>query len=194
MKIGYCRCSTVDQNTARQEKILKELGCEKIYTDMVSGKNRDRPGLQEMMNYIREGDILYVESISRLARSTHDLLDIIDELQKKKVSFVSEKERIDTDTPQGQFMLTVFAAMAELERSQIRQRQAEGIAIAKKDGKYKGKQPKPIDYILLEELYDRWKKGEITQKYMCLKLNVSRSTLFRIIRKRYRSSISCSKQ
>lgn len=64
MKIGYCRCSTVDQNTARQEKILKELGCEKIYTDMVSGKNRDRPGLQEMMNYIREGDILYVESIS----------------------------------------------------------------------------------------------------------------------------------
>ena len=194
MKIGYCRCSTVDQNMARQEKILKELGCEKIYTDMVSGKNRDRPGLQEMMNYIREGDILYVESISRLARSTHDLLDIIDELQKKKVSFVSEKERIDTDTPQGQFMLTVFAAMAELERSQIRQRQAEGIAIAKKDGKYKGKQPKPIDSILLEELYDRWKKGEITQKYMCLKLNVSRSTLFRIIRKRYRSSISYSKQ
>ena len=91
-------------------------------------------------------------------------------------------------------MLTVFAAMAELERSQIRQRQAEGIAIAKKDGKYKGKQPKPIDYILLEELYDRGKKGEITQKYMCLKLNVSRSTLFRIIRKRYRSSISYSKQ
>lgn len=190
MKIGYCRCSTVDQNTARQEKILKELGCEKIYTDMVSGKNRDRPGLQEMINYIREGDILYVESISRLARSTHDLLDIIDELQKKKVSFVSEKERIDTDTPQGQFMLTVFAAMAELERSQIRQRQAEGIAIAKKEGKYKGRQPKAIDYILLEELYEKWKRGEITQKYMCSKLNVSRATLFRIIKKRYRSSRS----
>lgn len=187
MKIGYCRCSTIDQNTARQEKILKDLGCEKIYTDMISGKNRDRPGLQQMMSYIREGDVLYVESISRLARSTHDLLDIIDELQKKKVSFVSDKERIDTDTPQGQFMLTVFAAMAELERSQIRQRQTEGIAIAKKEGKYKGRQPKTIDYILLEELYERWKKGEITQKYMCSKLEVSRSTLFRIIRKRYRS-------
>lgn len=187
MKIGYCRCSTVDQNTARQEKILKDLGCEKIYTDMISGKNRDRPGLQQMMSYIREGDVLYVESISRFARSTHDLLDIIDELQKKKVSFVSDKERIDTDTPQGQFMLTVFAAMAELERLQIRQRQTEGIAIAKKEGKYKGRQPKTIDYILLEELYERWKKGEITQKYMCSKLEVSRSTLFRIIRKRYRS-------
>lgn len=190
MKIGYCRCSTVDQNTARQEKILKDLGCEKIYTDMVSGKSRDRPGLQEMLSFIREGDILYVESISRLARSTHDLLDIIDELQQKKVSFVSEKERIDTNTPQGQFMLTVFAAMAELERSQIRQRQAEGIAIAKKEGKYKGRQPKAIDYILLEELYEKWKRGEITQKYMCAKLNVSRATLFRIIKKRYRSSIS----
>lgn len=190
MKIGYCRCSTVDQNTARQEKILKDLGCEKIYTDMVSGKSRDRPGLQEMLSFIREGDILYVESISRLARSTHDLLDIINELQQKKVSFVSEKERIDTNTPQGQFMLTVFAAMAELERSQIRQRQAEGIAIAKKEGKYKGRQPKAIDYILLEELYEKWKRGEITQKYMCAKLNVSRATLFRIIKKRYRSSIS----
>jgi DNA invertase Pin-like site-specific DNA recombinase len=190
MKIGYCRCSTIDQNTARQEKILKDLGCEKIYTDMISGKNRDRPGLQQMMSYIREGDVLYVESISRLARSTHDLLDIIDELQKKKVSFVSDKERIDTDTPQGQFMLTVFAAMAELERSQIRQRQAEGIAIAKREGKYQGRRPKTIDYILLEELYERWRKGEITQKYMCSKLKVSRSTLFRIIKKRYRSSIS----
>ena len=93
MKIGYCRCSTIDQNTARQEKILKDLGCEKIYTDMVSGKSRDRPGLQEMLSFIREGDILYVESISRLARSTHDLLDIIDELQQKKVQISPKRGR-----------------------------------------------------------------------------------------------------
>ncbi len=138
MKIGYYRCSTTDQNPARQEQILHDIGCEKVFSDMLSGKDRNRPGLQEMLGYVREGDVLYVESFSRLARSTRDLLEIVDELKQKKVTFVSQKEGIDTDTPQGQFMLTVFAAMAELERSQIRQRQAEGIAIAKREGKYKG--------------------------------------------------------
>lgn len=98
---------------------------------MLSGKDRNRPGLQEMLGYVREGDVLYVETFSCLARSIRDLLEIVDELKQKNVTFVSQKESIDTDTPQGQFMLTVFAAMAELERSQIRQHQAEGIAIAK---------------------------------------------------------------
>ena len=182
MKIGYYRCSTTDQNPARQEQILHDIGCEKVFSDMLSGKDRNRPGLQEMLGYVREGDVLYVESFSRLARSTRDLLEIVDELKQKKVTFVSQKEGIDTDTPQGQFMLTVFAAMAELERSQIRQRQAEGIAIAKREGKYKGRQKKHIDSLLFDELYKKWKAGEITQKYMCQKLTISRSTLYRIIR------------
>ena len=116
-------------------------GCEKVFSDMLSGKDRNRPGLQAMLDYIREGDVLYVESISRLARSTRDLLQIVEELQVKGVQFVSEKESIDTSTPQGRFILTVFAALSELEREQIRQRQAEGIAIAKQQGKYQGRQP-----------------------------------------------------
>lgn len=181
MKVGYCRCSTIDQNPARQEKILQDLGCEKVFSDMMSGKNRNRPGLQNLLEYVREGDTVYVESFSRLARSTRDLLSIVEDLQKKDVDLISQKEQLDTKTPQGQFMLTVFAAMAELERSQIRQRQAEGIYIAKKQGKYKGRQHKQYDSILFEELYKKWKMGEITQKYMCKRLNLSRSTLYRII-------------
>ena len=180
-KIGYVRCSSADQNPARQLDLLKEEGCDKVFSDMLSGKNTDRPGLKAMLDYIREGDVVFVESISRLARSTRDLLNIVDEFQTKGVEFISQKEMIDTTTPQGRFMLTVFAAMAELERDQIRQRQAEGIKIAKEQGKYKGRQPIQYDHYLFEQLYSEWRKGNITQKYMCQKLKMSRSTLSRII-------------
>ncbi len=181
-KIGYARCSSADQNPARQELLLKEAGCEKVFLDMLSGKDRNRPELQKMLDYVREGDVLYTESISRLARSTRDLLTIIDELTEKRVQFISEKERIDTTTPQGKFMLTVFAALAELEREQIRQRQAEGIAIAKKEGKYTGKQPMSYDKYLFEQLYKQWKLGYITQNYMCHKLSMSKRTLYKYIK------------
>lgn len=181
-KIGYARCSTVDQNPARQELILKEAGCEKVFLDIMSGKDRNRPELTKMLDYVREDDILYVESISRLARSTRDLLSIVDELKSKGVQFVSQKESIDTATPQGKFMLTVFAAMAELEREQIKQRQAEGIAIAKAEGKYKGRQAKQFDRYQFEQLYRDWKAGKITQKYMCDTLKMSKRTLYKYIK------------
>ncbi len=181
-RIGYVRCSSADQNPARQEQILKEQGCEKVFSDMLSGKDIDRPGLQAMLDYIREGDILYVESISRLARSTRDLLQIIDQLQQKGVQFISQKESIDTSTPQGKFVLTVFAALAELEREQIRQRQAEGIAIAKQQGKYQGRQPIQYDRHQFVQLYREWKNGDITQKYMMRKLGMSQPTLYRRIK------------
>ena len=118
MRIGYIRVSTEEQNTARQDALMKELDVERVYTDKVSGKKKDRPGMDEMMNFVREGDVVIVESISRFARSVKDLLDLVEKLQEKKVEFVSKKESIDTTTPQGRFMLTVFGAMAELEREQ----------------------------------------------------------------------------
>ena len=99
-----------------------------------------------MLKFVREGDTVMVSDFSRIARNTRDLLDIIEELKKKGVSFVSLKENIDTNTPQGQFMLTVFGALYQLEREQIKQRQAEGIAIAKEQGKYKGRQPISVDW------------------------------------------------
>mgnify|MGYP002700472531 FL=1 len=120
-------------------------------------------------------------------RSTRDLLQILDELQAREVQFISAKENIDTSTPQGKFMLTVFAALSELEREQIRQRQAEGIAIAKQQGKYQGRQPIQYDKYLFEQLYKQWEDGDITQKYMCKKLKMSPATLTRRIRE-YRNS------
>ena len=143
MKIGYIRVSTQEQNTIRQEVLMKSLGVDEIYIDRMSGKNANRPELQKMMEYVRKGDTVIVESISRFARNTRDLLELVEKLTAKGVEFVSRKEAIDTTTPTGKFMLTVFGAVAELEREYILQRQREGIAIAKEQGKYKGR--KPID-------------------------------------------------
>ena len=141
MKIGYIRISTTDQNTARQEVLMKELNVEQVFIDRMSGKNTDRPELKRMMGFVREGDTVIVESISRFARNTKDLLDLVEQLTSKRVEFISKKEAIDTTTPTGKFMLTVFGAVAELEREYILQRQREGIAIAKQNGVYKGRKP-----------------------------------------------------
>ena len=141
MKIGYIRISTADQNTARQELLMEQLGVDEVYIDRISGKNTNRPELQKMMEYVRRGDTVIVESISRFARNTRDLLELVEQLSVKGVEFVSKKEAIDTTTPTGKFMLTVFGAVAELEREYILQRQREGIAIAKDNGVYKGRKP-----------------------------------------------------
>lgn len=157
-RIGYARCSTADQNPTRQQEWLQSQGCDRIYLDMMSGKDTHRPQLQAMLDYVREGDVLCVESISRLARSTRDLLSIVDQLTSKGVQFYSQKESIDTATPQGKFMLTVFAAMAELERDQIRQRQQEGIAIAKREGKYRAVRKNMSTAIFLKSYISNGKK------------------------------------
>ena len=135
MRIGYIRVSTQEQNTLRQEVMMQELGVEELYVDKASGKSTDRPQLKKMMEYVRRGDTVIVESISRFARNTRDLLELMERLREKGVEFVSKKEAIDTTTPTGKFMLTVFGAVAELEREYILQRQREGIANAKQQGK-----------------------------------------------------------
>ena len=120
MRVGYVRCSTIEQNEARQLKMMEEQKAEKLFIDKASGKNTDRKAFKEMMAFVRAGDMVIVESISRIARNTRDLLSIVSELTEKQVEFVSLKENIDTTTPQGRFMLTVFGALAELERENIR--------------------------------------------------------------------------
>jgi len=181
--IAYIRVSTTDQNTSRQEEMFKGLKIDKYYIEKVSGKNiKDRPELQKMMDYVREGDIVIVESISRFGRSLQDLLTLINQLNEKGVQFRSIKEGdIDTTTPTGKLVFSIFASLAEFERETIRQRQAEGIVIAKAKGVYKGRVRKQINRNEFISLYNRWQSKEITKEYMRKKLNVSLSTLDRRI-------------
>ena len=180
MKIGYVRVSTREQKTIRQEELMESLGVKKTFIDRMSGKDTERPQLQEMLGFVREGDTVIVESISRFARNTKDLLELTEQLSSKHVQFISQKENIDTETPAGKFMLTIFGAVAELEREYIRQRQREGIEIARKQGKYKGRPAKqPDDF---EEVYSQWKQKKITAAYASKQLGISRSTYYRKVR------------
>lgn len=180
LKIGYIRVSTVEQNIARQEVIMEKLGVEKVFIDKISGKNMERPMLKEMMDFVRIGDIVVVESISRFARNTRDLLELVDQLVAKGVQFVSMKERIDTSTPSGKFMLTVFGAVAQLERDYILQRQKEGIAIAKAQGKYNGRKRVENDKFL--KVYEKWQNHEITAMQAMKILNFSKTTFYRRVK------------
>lgn len=159
-KIGYARVSTEEQNEARQIEAFKEYGVDKLFLDKLSGKNTNRPELRHMLDYVREGDTVIIADFGRLARSTRDLLNLVSELTAKGVHLISLKEQLDTSTPQGKFMLTVFGAMAELEREQILQRQREGIAIAKAEGKYKGRQALPFDERRFRAECAKWTAGE----------------------------------
>lgn len=180
MLVGYIRISTVGQNTARQEVLMQELGVERIFIDRLSGKNTDRPQLKEMMVFVRQGDTVVVESISRFARNTKDLLDLVEQLTAKGVEFVSKKEAIDTTTPTGKFMLTIFGAVAELEREYILQRQSEGIAIAKEQGAYKGRQP--IVRPEFEQIVKLWRSGKMTAVEAMKRLDMKPSTFYRKVK------------
>lgn len=181
LKIGYIRVSTAEQNTIRQEVLLKEMGVDEVFIDKASGKNTDRPELKKMITYVRQGDTVIVDSISRFARNTKDLLDLIEQLTAKNVEFISKKESIDTTTPTGKFMLTIFGAVAELEREYILQRQQEGIAIAKEQGKYKGR--KPIVHPDFEKVVSKWQAGDITAVEAMRRLNMKPSTFYRKVKK-----------
>ena len=180
MKIGYIRVSTQEQNTMRQEALMEALGVDEVYIDRMSGKNTNRPELQRMMEYVRKGDTVIVESISRFARNTRDLLELVERLTAKGVEFVSKKEAIDTTTPTGKFMLTVFGAVAELEREYILQRQREGIAIAKEQGRYKGR--KPIEAPEFEQVTAKWRSGAITAAEAMRTLHMTKTTFYRRVK------------
>ena len=180
MKIGYIRISSDDQNTARQEVLMQELGVDQIFIDRISGKNLERPELKRMMTFVRQGDAVIVESISRFARNTRDLLDLVDQLTRKGVEFVSKKEAIDTTTPSGKFMLTIFGAVAELERDYLLQRQREGIEVAKTKGVYTGR--KPVVHADFDAVVRKWHAGQITAVEAMKRLNMKPSTFYRKVK------------
>lgn len=162
MNIAYIRVSSKDQNTGRQLEAMKSHNIERIYEEKVSGKDTNRAELKAMLDYAREGDTVYVESFSRLARNMLDLLKIIDELSSKKVGFVSLKENIDTTTPTGRLQLGVFAAIYQFERECSKERQREGIDLALAEGRAYGR---PQEYRIDDNfvaIYKQWKAGDIT--------------------------------
>ena len=183
MNVAYVRVSTEEQNEQRQIEGLEKHGIEKWFIEKVSGKNMtDRQELQTMLDFVREGDTLYIHDFSRLARSTKDLLRIVEILTEKGVHLVSNKENIDTSTPTGKLMLTMIGAIAEFERQNLLDRQREGIAIAKREGKYKGRKPIDIDSELFKAQYDRYLRREINKVQLAKELKVSRPTLDKMIR------------
>ena len=182
LNIAYVRVSTIEQNEARQLEALEKYDIEKWFTEKVSGKNTDRPQLQQMLDFAREGDTIYVHDFTRLARSTKDLLNIVELLKTKGVHLVSNKENIDTSTPTGKLMLTFLAGIAEFERENLLERQREGIAIAKRNGVYKGRKPFSSDK--LEKLYPEYLSRKINKTEFAKRLGISRPTLDRLIKEK----------
>jgi DNA invertase Pin-like site-specific DNA recombinase len=185
----YIRVSSKEQNTIRQEVKAKEhnIPVENVYIEKASGKNiTDRPVLANIMAILKSGDKLIVDSISRFARNTKDLIELVDQLNNKGVIFVSLKEAIDTTTPTGMFMLTIFGAVAQLERDYLKDRQMEGIAVAVELGKYKGR--KAIEYPKQwDKYYKMYKSNDISGVDMMKLLELKKTTFYKLI-KQYEES------
>lgn len=179
--IAYIRVSTVEQNEGRQLEMMKSHNIDETFIEKLSGKDMDRPQLQAMIKFARKDDTVYIESFSRLARNTKDLLDIIEIMTTKGIKVISLKEGLDTSTPAGKLMLTMIGAIATFERENMLERQREGIALAKAEGKYKGRKAKelPADFV---ELYEQYKVRKITKGKLAELCNVSRPVLDKLIK------------
>lgn len=180
MNIAYVRVSTVEQNEERQREGLKPHGIDKWFVEKVSAKDTARPKLEAMLDFAREGDTIYVHDLSRLARNTKDLLELVERLQQKGIDLHSNKEHIDTSTATGKLMLTMIGAIAEFERQNLLERQREGIALAKAKGVYKGR--KKIGFpSRWQEVFAQWKKREITGLQAMHQLGLKRDTFYRMV-------------
>lgn len=177
MKIGYVRVSSTGQNEAAQVELLKRHGAEDIFVEKASGTTRSgRPELQNAIRFARGGDALMVTRLDRLARSVLDLHSIAAELQEKGVDLIVTEQSIDTTTPQGRLMFTMLGAIAAFENDLRRERQAEGIATAKAEGRYKGR-PATLDtegILAAHRAGD--KPAEIARRF-----HVARSSVYRVI-------------
>ena len=178
--VAYIRVSTVEQNESRQKETVRGYNIDKWFIEKASGKDTNRPELQAMLDYIREDDTVYVEEFSRLGRSTADLLSIVQKIEDVGAKFISIKENFDTKTPAGKLQMTMMAAIAEFERAMILERQREGIAIAKREGKYKGR--KAISVPNIGAYYDRYMSRQATKTSIAAELGISRTTLDKLFK------------
>ncbi len=179
--IAYIRVSTVEQNEGRQREMMKDKNIDETFIEKLSGKDMERPQLQAMIKYARKGDTIYIESFSRLARNTKDLLNIIEEMDNKGIKVISLKEGLDTSTPSGKLMLTMIGAIATFERENMLERQKEGIALAKQEGKYKGRKSKELPSNF-DELHQQYMNRKLTKSKLAELCEVSRPVLDKLLK------------
>lgn len=177
MKLGYARVSTDSQKLDRQIDALKDQGCERIFEEKMTGTKKDRPQLNRLLDTMREGDIVIIESFSRLGRSTADLIELMNKFNDAKVKVISLKEQFDTTTPQGKLMMTMFSALSEFERDIIVQRTKEGLESARARGRVGGRPA--TDSKALERAIKLYNSKEYTVKEITEMTGVSRSVLYR---------------
>lgn len=188
--LGYVRVSTVEQNEARQVEALEKHGIDKWFIEKVSGKNMDRPKLREMLDYAREGDTVLIHDLSRISRNLADLLMLFEDFERRGISLVSLHENIDTCTPMGKLTLSIIGSINEFERANLLERQREGIAIAKRAGKYKGR--KPAEVADIAAVYHDWVTRHKSKAQLARENGVSRPTLDRLLRE-YESNVISQK-
>lgn len=190
MRYGYVRVSTVHQDTARQEVLMKELGVDKVFIDKCTGKNTKRPMLEELFRALKAGDVVVVESYSRMSRSTTDLLTIVEKLGEMGVGFISRKEAVDTSTPTGRMLLTVIAGLNQFEREVMLERQRESIAampvvdgkkVSARTGRGFGRPKAKVNHTELDVLVKKQHSGELTVKECCEKLGIGRTTWYALV-------------
>lgn len=177
-KIGYARISTHDQNLDLQIDALKKSGCDTIYQDVASGKNTNRVELANCIKALRSGDTLVVWRLDRLGRSLSDLVNILGDLDARKISFASVTEAIDTCTATGKLMLHIIGAFSEFERNVIRERTNEGLMAARARGKVGGRKPK-LDEKLKREIKALLSDPLITVSDVCTRYKISRTTFYK---------------
>jgi DNA invertase Pin-like site-specific DNA recombinase len=182
MNIGYARVSTQDQNLDLQNDALKGAGCDKIYTDKMSGTKTNRPGLDEILGFIRKGDTLVVWKLDRLGRSLKHLIQVMQLLDERGIYFKSVQESLDTSTPGGKLIFHVFGALAEFERDIIRERTLAGLAAARARGRVGGR-PRKLSKKQVEMAKNLMKDISIPIAEICETMGVSKATLYRYTKK-----------
>lgn len=182
MKVGYVRISTQEQSDDFQIDALKNAGCEKIFSDQISGAKADRPGLKEALEYVRPGDSLVVWRLDRFGRNLRHLIDAVEDLEKRKIGFVSLQEGFDTTTNGGKLVFQIFGALAEFERNLIRERTKAGLEAARARGKLGGRKAK-LNLTQTDALKMMYESKKYSISEICSSFEISKPTLYRYLEK-----------
>lgn len=188
MRLGYIRVSSTGQNLSSQKEKLKNYNIQKWFEEKKSARDTERPVLEQLLDFAREGDEIYISDYSRIARNVKDLIDIVERCNKEKIKLVSIRENFDTTTPTGRLILNLLGSIHQFEREIILEKQREGIRIAKEKGVYKGRKEikKPSNF---DEVYLQWSRREITSKKAQELLGLKPNTFYKFIKQKKEDKI-----